>query len=687
MFEDDMRSALASFFVEATELLADMEAGLLDLEGSAGDTELVNAVFRAAHTIKGSAGLFGLDDIVGLTHVMESVLDRVRAGEVAITTDLVEVLLPSKDAIAAMVQAHAAGHEVSAADAAAADELRTALSGFLAESADGAHAPVEHHLASGERLVHVSVRFGPECLRGGMDPIPFLDFLGHLGTVVAVATMDSQLPELALLDPEVCYLGFEVTMRTQADAATILDVFEFVRDESDIRVVDAATDRSEVEALVASYGPDGDRVRAMLAKVAGPLAVGGDSDGGATGGRSRAGGGASGDRQGAADGRTIRVDAARLDRLIDTVGEMVIAGAGANLHASASGNETLKAAIAEVMRLIEGVRDDALRLRMVPIGTTFGRFHRVVRDVSASLGKDVALTITGGDTEVDKALVEQIGDPLLHLVRNALDHGIESVSDRLARGKPACGSLTLRAFHDSGSIVVEVADDGGGIDTARVLAKAVERGIVEPGANLSDHEVFNLIFEPGFSTADQVSDLSGRGVGMDVVKRNVMALRGTIDVESALGVGTTVRIRLPLTLAIIDGFMVGVGNTMMVIPLDRVVECVERPAAAKHREYMDLRGKVLPLIPMRSWMQVDGEPPRRENVVVVDHGGMRAGLVVDSLHGEFQTVIKPLGPMFAQARGIGGSTILGNGDVALIVDVPVLVGRAVADAAARPLAS
>ena len=687
MFEDDMRSALASFFVEATELLADMEAGLLDLEGSDGDTELVNAVFRAAHTIKGSAGLFGLDDVVGLTHVMESVLDRVRAGELTITTDLVEVLLPSKDAIAAMVQAHAAGQEVSAADAAAADELRSALSGYLDGPAESPHAPVEHHLAEGERLVHVSVRFGPECLRGGMDPVPFLDFLGNLGTVVAVATMGGQLPELALFDPEVCYLGFEVTMRTQADSAAILDVFEFVRDESDIRVIDATTDRSDVEALVASYGTDGERVRALLAKVTGPLAVSGDGDGAGTGGRSRAGGGASGDRQGANDARTIRVDATRLDRLIDTVGEMVIAGAGANLHASASGNETLKAAIAEVMRLIEGVRDDALRLRMVPIGTTFGRFHRVVRDVSAALGKDVALTITGGDTEVDKALVEQIGDPLLHLVRNALDHGIESVADRLARGKPASGSLTLRAFHDSGSIVVEVADDGGGIDVARVQAKAVERGIVEPGANLSDHEVFNLIFEPGFSTADQVSDLSGRGVGMDVVKRNVMALRGTIDVESTLGVGTTVRIRLPLTLAIIDGFMVGVGSTMMVIPLDRVVECVERPAAAKHREYMDLRGKVLPLIPMRSWMQVDGEPPRRENVVVVDHGGMRAGLVVDSLHGEFQTVIKPLGPMFAQARGIGGSTILGNGDVALIVDVPVLVGRAVADAAARPLAS
>jgi two-component system, chemotaxis family, sensor kinase CheA len=335
------------------------------------------------------------------------------------------------------------------------------------------------------------------------------------------------------------------------------------------------------------------------------------------------------------------------------------------------------------MRLIEGVRDDALRLRMVPIGTTFGRFHRVVRDVSASIGKDVTLTITGGETEVDKALVEQIGDPLLHLVRNALDHGIESTEDRIARGKPETGSLTLRAFHDSGSIVVEVADDGGGIDAAKVLAKAIDRGLVDPGASLTEQETFSLLFEPGFSTADQVSDLSGRGVGMDVVKRNVQALRGTIDIESAIGVGTIVRIRLPLTLAIIDGFMVGVGPTTFVIPLDRVIECVERPASAKHREYMDLRGKVLPLIPLRNRMTIDGEPPRRENVVVVDHGGKRAGLVVDTLQGEFQTVIKPLGPMFARAEGIGGSTILGNGEVALIIDVPVLVGAAVAAGAAR----
>lgn len=680
MFDDDMRAAQESFFVEASELLAEMEAGLLDLEDTDGDPELVNAVFRAAHTIKGSSGLFGLDDVVRLTHAMESVLDRVRAGELAFTTLLVEVLLPCKDQIAAMLASHASSSPFD--DGGEVDRLRRELERFLDEPATLADtAAAAGPTTSAEALYHVSVRFGPDCLRGGMDPIPFLDFLGSLGEVVSVTTMDGALPDATELDPETCHLGFEVVLRSAADQQAIEDVFEFVRDESDIRVLHDASPREAWQALVDSYGDDGERLRVVLVDSRGydPTEgrTPGQDDDAPVGPVTPA---APRERQAAAEVRTIRVDAARLDRLVDTVGEMVIAGAGANLHASMSDNDTLKAAIAEVMRLIEGVRDDALRLRMVPIGTTFGRFHRVVRDVSASIGKDVTLTITGGETEVDKALVEQIGDPLMHLVRNALDHGIESTADRVARGKPETGSLTLRAFHDSGSIVVEVADDGGGIDAAKVLAKAVERGLVEPGAHLAEHEIFSLLFEPGFSTADKVSDLSGRGVGMDVVKRNVQALRGTIDIDSTLGVGTTVRIRLPLTLAIIDGFMVGVGPTTFVIPLDRVVECVERPATAKHREFMDLRGKVLPLIPLRTRMTIEGEAPRRENVVVVDHGGKRAGLVVDTLQGEFQTVIKPLGPMFARAEGIGGSTILGNGEVALIIDVPTLVGGAMAGA-------
>ena len=359
--------------------------------------------------------------------------------------------------------------------------------------------------------------------------------------------------------------------------------------------------------------------------------------------------------------------------MIDAVGELVIAGASAGVSASRIGDARLTEAMSDLMRLVEEVRDSALQLRMVPIGTTFSRFQRVVRDVSAELGKDITLQISGGDTEVDKALVERIGDPLMHLVRNSMDHGIEPAEVREAQGKPARGTLRLNAFHDSGSIVIEVADDGGGIDKDRVLAKAISSGLVDATTTLSDGEIYSLIFEPGFSTADKVSNLSGRGVGMDVVKRNVASMRGTIEVESTPGAGSTMRIRLPLTLAIIDGFLVGVGGSSFVIPLDRVVECVELPASLPGRDCMDLRGEVLPFIRLRSQFAIDGDPSRRENVVVVESAGVKTGLVVDALMGEYQTVIKPLGPLFAHVDGIGGSTILGTGEVALIIDVPMLV--------------
>lgn len=281
-----------------------------------------------------------------------------------------------------------------------------------------------------------------------------------------------------------------------------------------------------------------------------------------------------------------------MDKLIDLIGELVISGAGVNLRAVETNNQSLLEATSEIMRLVEEVRDSALQLRMVPIGTTFSRFQRVVRDVSKELGKEIDLVITGGETEVDKSVVEKIGDPLMHLVRNSMDHGIETADIRYDRGKPPQGTLRLNAYHESGSIAIEVIDDGGGLNREKIITKAIERGLVQPGANLSDQDVYALIFEPGFSTAQQVSNISGRGVGMDVVKRNVNDLRGMIEVESQMGMGTTIRIRLPLTLAIIDGFLVGVGNSSFVIPLDRIVECVELPIDVTQREYMDLRGEV-----------------------------------------------------------------------------------------------
>jgi two-component system chemotaxis sensor kinase CheA len=324
--------------------------------------------------------------------------------------------------------------------------------------------------------------------------------------------------------------------------------------------------------------------------------------------------------------------------------------------------------------LIEQVREGALQLRMVKIGATFSRFQRVVHDVARETGKEIELVVSGEDAELDKTVVEKLADPLTHMVRNAIDHGIEPAAVRAARGKPARGTVRLNAYHDAGNIVIEVSDDGGGLQRERILEKALARGLVEPGRSLSDAEIYNLVFEPGFSTAEAITNLSGRGVGMDVVKRNIVALRGSVQLTSEAGVGTRVTVRLPLTLAIIDGFLVGVGNAVYVIPLDMVEECVEF-SGAHERNVINLRGQVLPFVRLREVVGGSGPAGRRESMVVVRCGGKRAGLVVDSLKGEFQTVIKPLGKIFSQVQCVSGSSILGNGDVALILDIGALLAR------------
>jgi two-component system, chemotaxis family, sensor kinase CheA len=367
------------------------------------------------------------------------------------------------------------------------------------------------------------------------------------------------------------------------------------------------------------------------------------------------------------------VHADKLDQLIDLVGELVIAGASANMLAMKSGQSELVETTSVLSRLVESIRDSALQLRMVQIGDTFTRFNRVVRDVSKDLGKEIELVISGAETELDKTVVERIGDPLMHLVRNSLDHGIEPAAIRLERGKPACGRVTLNAYHDSGIIVIEVSDDGGGLNRDKIRAKAVERELIGAGDTLADADIFKLIFEPGFSTVDKVSNLSGRGVGMDVVRRNILALRGTVEVASVEGQGSTFTIRLPLTLAIIDGFLVGIEKSSYVIPLDSVVECIEHKNLTGDRDFLNLRGEALPFVRLRELFECEGQAPSRESIVVVQFAGRRAGIVVDQLMGEFQTVIKPLGRMFANLRGIGGSTILGSGEVALILDVAALV--------------
>jgi two-component system chemotaxis sensor kinase CheA len=518
-----------------------------------------------------------------------------------------------------------------------------------------------------------------------------------VGTLQGVRTVADQVPALAALDAEGCSLGFEIRLASARSRQDIEGVFEFLADDCDLAVL-APTDGPEAyEQLLQRRAPEPAARHALLAHwqaLAGP----GQApfierrEPAAPQRRSneperRAG---TQDRRGGDDTRFIRVRADKLDRLIDLIGELVIAGSGAQLAAQQAQHPGFAEAAQRIHDLVQEARDGALGLRMVPIGETFTRFQRVVRDVSKQLGKDVALQITGGDTELDKGMVETIADPLMHLVRNSLDHGLETPDERSAAGKPAQGRLALHAYHESGSVVIEVSDNGRGLNRERILAKARERALIGDDAVLDDEQVWPLIFLPGFSTAEAVTNLSGRGVGMDVVKRNVEALRGQIKVASQAGRGATIQVRLPLTLAIIDGFLTSVGGVSYVLPLELVAECIEVPAACATGAvagHFDLRGEVLPFVDLgrfyRHAPQAPASAGRRSLVVVRDAGG-RVGLVVDRLHGEHQTVIKPLGPLFRQVRGLAGTTILGSGEVALILDVPALLASACARHQAQP---
>lgn len=687
----NLDQALQTFIVEARELLEAMEESLLQLESEPGDADAIGAIFRAAHTIKGSAGLFGLDPIVSFTHIVEDVLDRLREGSVSADAGLIAVLLKSGDHMLELIDVVASqGGQLQAPALAREAELRKSLQAYQApanvsndelEVIPDAEVQAEQTNAV---LWHISLRFGHDVFRNGMDPLSFLRFLSTLGEIVTVQTLTDNLPTLEAWDAESCYLGFEIDFHSSATHAAINEVFDFVREDCLVEITKADTESqqdcsgTELMSQASTIAEQGTDMVAMGELMEDQRSV------------PRVPANVSSEKQLASDkpaeskgkdGRYVRVNADKLDELINLVGELVIASAGATLIARTCDNDPLQESTSTVSGLVEEILDGALRLRMIPIGDTFNRFRRVVRDVSQELGKDIDLIISGAETELDKTVVEKIGDPLMHLLRNSMDHGIESAEARLAAGKPAKGHLHLNAYHDSGSIVLEIADDGAGLNRDRILEKAQERGLIAPGATLTDQEIYNLIFEPGFSTAQAVTNLSGRGVGMDVVKRNITLLRGTVDLDSKPGQGTVIRIRLPLTLAIINGFLVGIGQSTYVIPLDMVQECIELSEddrqISREQGYLDLRGEVLPLVYLRDHFHHDGPAARRQNVVVVRYADHKAGLVVDDLLGEFQTVIKPLGKLFGALRGISGSTILGSGAVALILDVPALLSQIV----------
>ena len=710
---------IQTFLDECGELLAVMEDLLLNVESNADDPEAINTLFRAVHTIKGSSGVFGFEHVVHFTHRVESVMDQVRAGERALDAELAAVLLDCRDHISQLV-------ELAAADPAAAldadleqhgQALLTALDGGSPATAANAvtTAGVVEATRSGGGAIegnnwHISLRFHADAFRNGIDPLSFLRYLRTVGEVRDTLTVTDRIRDAQPFDPEDCLLGFEISLQSQANKGEIEEVFAFAQDDCEIVIVPPQSNTGEYLALLDRMPEDellrlgemllgaGALTQRELDQALAAQNTGDQGEGAATrplgeilveqnsvaqpvlDGALQKQGKVKAKLQ--RDAQLIRVDADKLGQLINLVGELVTASAATELLARSEGSLLLQESLAGMNKLVSEIRDNALTLRMVQIGETFSRFRRVVRDLSRELGKSIALEIDGGETELDKTVVESLSDPLMHLVRNAIDHGIEAPAVRAAAGKPERGTIQLSAYHDSGSIVITITDDGGGLNLDKLRDKAVNRGLIAADVQLSRRELMQLIFAPGLSTKDQATDLSGRGVGMDVVKRNIESARGSVEIDSELGRGTTITIRLPLTLAIIDGFLVGSGNEPYVVPLDNVVECVELQKddweVRSGRHYVNLRGTVLPFVRLRELFSLapHGNAEERENLVVVRHGRELAGLVVDRLEGELQTVIKPLGEMLAGLRVVSGATVMGNGRIAMILDVEELVRAA-----------
>jgi two-component system chemotaxis sensor kinase CheA len=738
-----MAEGLQIFSEESRELLQQSEYILLKLEDEPHSDELINDLFRTIHTIKGSSGLFGFDDVVSFTHVAESVMGRLRDKEIYFDDDLLGLLLDSCDQISQLV-----AHVLDDAKLPISDTLRksgdgllkklneylaietpTTSSGLTSQSGTKALADSEtgQESAESERVGndywHISVRFNRNVLTDGMDPLSFLRYLNQIGHYVSMTTLLTDLPLLDDMNPEESYLGFEISLDSNGSKESIAEVFEFVKEDCQLHIlpprsilsgytslIDALPEENMAigEILVASGALTKDELlEALEYQNVHTVTQTIDSDNNeSVSVQSRP---LLGDvlveksmtdittidaalkkqekikENKNAEQQTVRVNAEKLGDLINLVGELVISSAHTELKAKQTEQAELLETAENLTRLVEEIRDATLSLRMVQIGDTFNRFKRVVRDISKELGKKVDLQISGGDTELDKTVVEKISDPLMHLIRNSMDHGIETPNVRTAVGKSETAVLKLEAYHDSGSIVIEISDDGAGLNPDILIAKAIENGLITAKQQLTQPEIHRLIFAPGFSTAKEVTNISGRGVGMDVVNKNIDALRGQISVDSELGVGTNFTIRLPLTLAIIEGFQVQVGNASYVIPLDLVEECIELDEQqAKKGEYVDLRGEVMPYLHLSeifndgydSDTKIDRKG-KRDNIVVVQHAGQKAGLVVDELLGEHQTVIKPLGKIFQNLKGISGATILGSGEVAMIIDVPALFGRVV----------
>jgi len=679
---------------EANEQLLELETSLLELEETPEDAELIGKAFRAMHTIKGSGAMFGFDDIAGFTHEIETVYDKVREGIIPVTKDLIDLTLMAKDHIKSMLDETPPDE---ARIGLTSSEIVTAFKKLASEKALFTPPPIttysdrasSSYTSDGNMSYRIRFKPSSDIFLTGTDPLLLLGEIHSLGECKVIAQVDN-IPPLDEMNPECCYVYWDMILTTNQGIDAIRDVFIFVEESCELTINTIDLEKTfEIEEGYKKIGEilieKGDINKEDLKKALvekkylGEILI---ERGLVNSGKVES---ALIEQEHIRKIRdktktkeetqsNIKVPADKLDTLVNLVGELVTVQARLTQTTSAFHDAELDAIAEEVERLTVELRDNTLNIRMLPIGSTFGRFKRLVRDLSGELGKEIELATEGAETELDKTVIEKLNDPLVHLIRNSIDHGIEPPDVRISQGKPATGTILLSAVHSGGNVIIRIQDDGKGLNKEAILAKAMEKGLVAQNADLTEKDIFGFIFHPGFSTAKEVTSVSGRGVGMDVVQKAIDSLRGLINIASVKGEGTTITITLPLTLAIIEGLLVAIDRSSFVIPLSIVEECVELTGEDVKRSHgkniARIRGELVPYIRLRNEFNIQGERPPIEQIVVTGRNGEKMGFVVDHVIGEHQTVIKNLGKFYRNVEGISGATILGDGTVALILDVP-----------------
>jgi two-component system chemotaxis sensor kinase CheA len=685
-----------AYVAEASEMLAELEGALLELEQNPRQVELIDRAFRSLHTVKGSGAMVGFDNIARFAHELETVFDRIRTGRMLVTSELIGITLDARDHMAALLTDRDNHSGLDSAANAILERLRKIdIPSPPNETEAKANLATQFRrpeFDTAKPAMDYRIRFAPDrdLLLDGTNPILLLKEIEGLGESAVCAHRD-RIPDLADLDTESCYTSWDVVLTTTADDNAIRDVFVFVEDRSTVtvdRLIPTSGDRPRLGEILIERGdaaPEDiekcleqrpltgemlvqaglvpqEKVNAALLEQEHLDKI-----------RSR--------RPQAEPAAAVRVPAVKLDSMVDVVGELVTMQARLTGYAMSRGDSEVRIIAEEIERLTEVLRQTTMSMRMLPIGETFSRFKRLVRDLSSSLGKKAELTVEGTETELDKTVIQQLGDPLVHLIRNAIDHGIEPPEIRTRQGKGACGRIHLSACHSGAFVLIRVEDDGAGMHRDAIYARAVERGMIRADEELRDEQIYALTLAPGFSTAAQVTEVSGRGVGMDVVQRSIDQLRGTLFIESTKGSGTTVTLKIPLTLAIIDGLLVETGTENFVVPLSNIRECIElsrngRTVEGRH-SLVNVRGDLIPYISLRDRFSIPGEPEAIEQVIIAETREGKFGFLVDRVIGDHQTVIKKLGSFYQQVEEISGATILGNGKVALVLDIEKIAVNAI----------